>query len=178
MKEEEKLILLIRSEKTRLKGYEGIIDAYQERLYWHIRGMVGSHDNTNDILQNTLIKVWKGLAGFRGESRIYTWLYRIATNEALSFIQKEKNRFGASGEESPFIQQLDNDPYFDGDEAVRLLWKAIDQLPGKQKEVFKLKYFEDMKYEEISEALNTSVGALKASYHHAVQKIRRFLEDD
>ncbi|MGB0178242.1 MAG: RNA polymerase sigma factor, partial [Owenweeksia sp.] len=162
-------------EKTRLKGYESILDLYQERLYWHIRGMVGGHDNANDVLQNTLIKVWKGLDSFRGDSRIYSWLYRIASNEAISFIQREKTRFGASGEQSFFMEKLAQDPYFDGDEATLRLWEAIDRLPDKQKEVFKLKYFEELKYEEMSEMLGTSVGALKASYHHAVQKIRENL---
>ncbi|HCQ15834.1 MAG TPA: RNA polymerase subunit sigma-70 [Cryomorphaceae bacterium] len=172
---EVELISLIRSEKTRLKGYAIIADTYQERLYWHVRSMVGSHDNANDVLQNTFIKVWKGLSGFRGDSKLYTWLYRIASNEAVSFIQKEKRRFGSSDEESIFVQKLNSDPYFDGDEMIRILWEAIDRLPDKQREVFKLKYFEEMKYEEMSELLGTSIGALKASYHHAVQKVKEFL---
>ena len=108
MKEEE-LISLIRSEKTRLKGYAIIVDTYQERLYWHVRSMVGSHDNANDVLQNTFIKVWKGLSGFRGDSKLYTWLYRIASNEAVSFIQKEKRRFGSSDEESTSEENNNNE---------------------------------------------------------------------
>ncbi len=176
--EEDQIITLIRSDRTRLRGYELLVDTYQERLYWHIRGILGNHDDTNDVLQNTLIKVWKGLTSFRGESRLYTWLYRIASNEAFTFLQREKRKPGTVTEEKLIYQKLDSDPYFDGNEAMIRLWQAIDKLPEKQKEVFRLKYFEEMKYQDMSELLSTSVGALKASYHHAVQKIKEFLQED
>ncbi len=170
---EEQIFKLIRKPKTREKGFQFIVNQYQERLYWHIRKIVLSHDDADDVLQNTFIKVWKALDSFRGESRLYTWMYRIATNECLSHLQQQKRKFISAFAEQDYAElNLTDDPYFDGDEATTKLWVAVESLPEKQKLVFKMKYFEDMKYEDISKILGTSVGGLKASYHHAVSKIK------
>lgn len=156
-----------------------IVDKFSERLYWHIRKMVVYHEDANDILQNTFIKAWRSLDSFRGESGLYTWLYRIATNESLTFLKRDtiKTFFSFTDSYKNVEDRLNADPYFSGDETQKLLYKAILSLPPKQRAVFKMRYFDDMKYEEISEVLNTSVGALKASYHHAYQKIQKIIED-
>lgn len=174
--EDQIILKLISDPSTRRKGFNLIVEQYQERLYWHIRKMVLVHDDADDVLQNTFIKIWKALDNFRGESKVYTWLYRIATNESLNHIQKNKRKIqnDIDASEADYIM-LQSDPYFDGEEAEMRLWKAIESLPEKQKVVFKLKYFEEMKYDDMSEVLGTSTGALKASYHHAVNKIKEFL---
>jgi len=157
-----------------------IVKKYQEKLYWHIRKILISHDDTDDVLQNTFIKVFEALPKFRGASSMYTWLYRIATNEALTYLKKRNNRRFLSMDDmdTNLEKTLESDPYTDGD-AIRIkLQKAILILPEKQRLVFNMKYFEEMKYEEMSEILDTSVGALKASYHHAVKKIEQFFNDD
>lgn len=160
----------------REKAFEAIVDTYQERLYWHIRRMVLSHDNADDVLQNTFIKIWKGLASFRGDSKVYTWLYRIATNEALSFLKANKTEtVDFDKVEYSQSHDLQSDVYYNGDEIHAKLMEALETLPEKQKLVFNLKYFDEMKYEEMSDVLGTSVGALKASYHHAVNKIKEHL---
>ena len=161
-------------------AFKQLVLKYQERLYWHIRKIVISHEDADDVLQNTLIKVWKSLPGFRSESGLFTWLYRIATNESLTHLKQKKRRFtGASGDlEIQLSEQLEADPYFDGDEASLKFQKAILKLPEKQRLVFNMKYFDEMKYEQMSEILHTSVGALKASYHHAVKKLEIKLTED
>ncbi|HBT08784.1 MULTISPECIES: RNA polymerase sigma factor [Leeuwenhoekiella] len=157
--------------------FEDLVSQYKERLYWHIRRMVISHDDADDVLQNTFIKVYKNLHNFNGESQIYTWLYRIATNESLTFIKKRKRTTQVGSEElqESLVANLTSDPYFNGDEAQLTLQKAIDTLPAKQKQVFVMKYFDELQYNEISEILDTSEGALKASYHHAVKKITEYV---
>ena len=152
---------------------------YSERLYRQIRKMVLSHDDANDILQEVFIKAWINIDNFRGEAKLSTWLYRIAINESITFLNKLRARNHVSiDEENTFlINRLESDEYFDGDEAQKLLQKAILTLPEKQRLVFQMKYFEEMKYEEMSDILGTSVGALKASYHHAVKKIENFLSN-
>ncbi|MEO2080561.1 MULTISPECIES: RNA polymerase sigma factor [Leeuwenhoekiella] len=157
--------------------FEDLVSQYKERLYWHIRRMVISHDDADDVLQNTFIKVYKNLHNFNGESQIYTWLYRIATNESLTFIKKRKRTTQIGSEElkESLVANLTSDPYFNGDEAQLTLQKAIDTLPAKQKQVFVMKYFDELQYNEISEILDTSEGALKASYHHAVKKITEYV---
>lgn len=157
-----------------------IVRKYQERLYIHIRKIVISHDDTDDVLQETFIKAWKGLPNFREDSKIFTWLYRIATNEALTFLKKKKRRFFLPiGDIHNHLEKtLESDAYFDGNEAQKALQKAIIALPEKQRLVFNMKYFDEMKYDDIAEVLETSVGALKASYHHAVKKIEKFIKDD
>lgn len=155
------------------------VRTYQERLYWHIRKMVLAHDDANDVLQNTFLKAWKGLDNFRGDSQISTWLYRIATNETLSFISQKKMRMTNSLEdiEEGMLQNMQSDPYFDGDEAQLKLQKAILTLPEKQRLIFNMRFYEEMPYEEMSNILDTSVGALKASYHHASRKVEDFLKN-
>jgi RNA polymerase sigma factor (sigma-70 family) len=149
-------------------------------LYWHIRKIVIVHDDADDVLQNTLVKVWKSLQGFRSDSGLYTWLYRIATNEALTFLkQKKKRTFAPWTEvEHKMSETLESDPWFNGDEIQLKLQQAILKLPDKQRIVFNMKYFDEVKYEDMSVILDTSVGALKASYHHAVKKIEAMLGED
>jgi RNA polymerase sigma-70 factor (ECF subfamily) len=173
------LLQLFREEGKENYAFNLIVDKYSERLYWHIRKITASHDDTNDILQNTFVKAWNALPSFREESRLYTWLYRIATNESLTFIKKSKMRsFLSLSDYSKQVEnQLEADPYFNGDETQRIFRKAIMKLPGKQRAVFTMRYYDEMKYEEISEILGTSVGALKASYHHAFQKIQEYLKE-
>ena len=171
--QEKHLLRALRHPDTLHKAFEELVKAHQEPLYWHIRKMVALHDDTNDILQNTFIKAWKGLNNFRGESTLSTWLYRIATNETLTFLEQKKQRALTLGNDyqEELLQQLSADPYFDGDQLQLTLQKAILTLPEKQRLIFNMKYFSDMTYEEISQVLNTSVGALKASYHHTSKKI-------
>ncbi len=162
------------------QAFKQLVLKYQERLYWHIRKIVISHEDADDVLQNTLIKVWKSLPGFRSESGLYTWLYRIATNESLTLLKQNKRKILSpwGDSEMRLSEQLEADPFFDGDEASLKLQKAILKLPEKQRLVFNMKYFDEMKYEEMSKILHTSVGALKASYHHAVKKLKIKLTDD
>lgn len=161
-------------------AFNQLVLKYQERMYWHIRKIVLDHDDTDDVLQNTMIKVWRSLASFRSESGLYTWLYRIATNEALSFLkQKKKKSFAPWVDmEGQMSENLEADPWFNGDEIQLKLQEAILKLPEKQRIVFNMKYFDEVKYEEMSRILGTSVGALKASYHHAVKKIESMLGDN
>jgi len=168
----------LKEEKTRNLAFQNLVKAYQERLYWHIRKIVLTHDDTDDVLQNTFIKVWRNLDNFREESSLYTWLYRIATNESLTFINSTKRRsMIPMNDTSEFLlNNMVSDEFFDGDEIQLKLQEAILTLPDKQRIVFNLKYFEEMKYEAMSEILETSVGALKASFHHAVKKIEEHLK--
>jgi|SRR5665647_265895 len=162
---------------TKERAFTAIIKKYQERLYWHIRRMVVDHEDANDVLQNMFIKVWKGLENFREDSQLYTWLYRIATNESLTFLtqQKKRNSVSLSDDENGLSNKLRSDSHFD---ANKLEWKlqlGIQQLPEKQRLVFNLRYYDEMPYEEMSRVLETSEGALKASYHHAAKKIEEFI---
>ncbi len=160
------------------KAFGLIMSGFKERLYWHIRNMIISHDDTDDILQNTFIKIWRYLPKFEGRSQVYSWAYRIATNETLSFIEQKKRKPTESldKEESYLANSLMADEYFDGDYAEALFREAVQSLPEKQRLVFNMKYFQEMKYSEISTVLETSVGALKASYHHAVKKVEAFVK--
>lgn len=177
--DEANLVEQLRCAETRNKAFEQVVRQYSEQLYWQIRRMVLSHDDANDLLQNTFIKAWSNLDGFRGDARLSTWLYRIALNETLTFLAHEKNlhTIDIDSPEGAMADRLEGDTWFDGDDAQRLLQEAILKLPDKQRLVFNLKYFEEMKYEDMSKLLDTSVGALKASYHLAVTKISNFLED-
>lgn len=174
------LLLAFRNESTREQAFTQLVRTYQERLYWHIRRMVMDHDDANDVLQNVFIKVWKNLAEFREESGLYTWLYRIATNETLTFMEQKKRRATASlsDEEGGFANKLEAQKGFDYKKLEWRLQQAIGELPEKQRLVFNLRYFDEMPYEKMSEVLGTSVGALKASYHHAVKKIEAFFKND
>ena len=174
--DDKELLFQFKNEATRERAFTGIIKKYQEKLYWHIRRMVVEHEDTNDVLQNMFIKVWKNLENFREDSQLYTWLYRIATNESLTFLQQQKkhNSFSLS-DESTLSNKIKADEHFD---ANKLEWKlqlAIQKLPEKQRTVFNLRYYEEMPYEEMSRVLETSEGALKASYHHAVKKIEEYI---
>lgn len=171
------LIAMFREEKTRQQAFRFIVARYQKKLYWHIRRILVDHDDTDDVLQNTFIKTWKGLDGFKEDAQLYTWLYRIATNETMSFIRQRKAElFVRYGDvEFSVEDKLQNSDNFSGDEIQKKLQLAIQQLPEKQRIVFTMKYFEDVKYEDMSEILETSVGALKASYHHAVKKIELYI---
>ena len=159
------------------EAFNGIVNTYSERLYWHVRRFLCNHEDTNDLLQDIYIKVWTALPTFRGESQVFTWLWRIATNEVLNYLRKQKFKAMVSLDSSMDIlrKKIDDDPYFNGNELQRELHKAIQKLPEKQRVVFNMRYFDELKYEEISEITDTSVGALKASYHHAYNKIKEEL---
>ncbi|OWP74221.1 RNA polymerase sigma factor, partial [Flavobacterium oreochromis] len=169
MRDEKLFLTELLNPKTQNEAFRKLIREYQKPLYHHIRNMVSDHDDTDDILQNTFIKVFQNLKNFKGESKLYSWIYRIATNEALTFLNSKAKKKGLSNDElkEKIIQKLEADTHFDGDEIQLKLHKAIATLPEKQQQVFKMKYFEELKYEEISEILKTSVGGLKASYFHA-----------
>ncbi len=176
--DDKELLLQFKQPATKEQAFTRIIKKYQEKLYWHIRRMVVEHEDANDVIQNMFIKVWNGLENFREDSQLYTWLYRIATNESLTFIEQKKKRTVISidaNEESGLSNSIRADKHFD---ANRLEWKlqlAIQQLPEKQRAVFNLRYYDEMPYQEMSKVLETSEGALKASYHHAVKKIEDFI---
>ncbi len=177
--DDKELLHQFKQPETKEKAFTSIIKKYQEKLYWHVRRMVVDHDDANDVLQNVFIKVWKGLENFREDSQLYTWLYRIATNESLTFLDQQKRRSSVSMDEveSGLSNKIKADEGFD---AQKLEWKlqlAIQQLPDKQRAVFTLRYYDEMPYEEMSRVLETSEGALKASYHHAVKKIEDFIRN-
>ncbi|MBR5204082.1 MAG: RNA polymerase sigma factor [Bacteroidaceae bacterium] len=175
---EKEIICLLQDANRQREAFEAIVKEYSEQLYWQIRRLVLSHDDANDILQNTFIKAWSNIEYFRGDAKMSTWLYRIALNECLTYVNKQQanNTLSIDDADMEVVNQLESDLYFDGDETQKVFLRAIHSLPEKQQMVFNLKYFKEMKYEEISEILGTSVGALKASYHHAVKKIETFLE--
>lgn len=175
--EDSELLLMFREPASREKAYTAIIRKYQERLYWHVRRMLVDHDDSNDVLQNVFIRVWNGLDNFREDARLYTWLYRIATNECLSFIEQKKKRASVSlsDVEEGLSNQVRADKDFDANKIEWKLQLAIQKLPEKQRVVFNLRYYDEMPYEEMSRVLETSEGALKASYHHAVKKVEDFL---
>ena len=173
-------IIQLFSQGQHEEAFNGIVNAYTERLYWHVRRLVCSHEDTDDLLQDIFIKVWKALPDFRGDARLYTWLYRIATNEVLNHLRKKRFKalLSLDSVSEMLERSIDNDPSFNGDALQRELHKAIQRLPEKQRTVFNLRYFDEMKYEDIAEITGTSVGALKASYHHAYTKIKSSLEKE
>ena len=166
-------------ENTRHYAFNLLVNQFQQRLYWHIRRILLDHDDTNDVIQNVFIKVWKNFENFRQDSQLYTWLYRIATNESLTFLKQKKRRafVSFSDVEYEMADSLNNDPLFTGDKIQLKLQQAILKLPPQQRIVFNMKYFDAMKYEEISEILGVTVGALKATYHHAVKKISKYVSE-
>lgn len=177
--EDKEILELYRKEGKQEFAFNLLVQKYSERIYWHIRKLTCSHEDSNDILQSSLLKVWENLPGFREESRLYTWIYRIATNETLTFLKKKRLNamLSLSSYDTILANKLQSDPSFNGDKLQMALHKAILHLPDKQRAVFNLRYFNEMKYEEISEILDTSVGALKASYHHAYNKIKAELKE-
>ena len=178
MIDEKALIKQLHDASAKEAAFTQLVREYQEPLYWQIRKMVIVHDDADDVLQNTFIKAWDAIDGFRGESRLQTWLFRIAINESLNHITKKKKVLSIDQTEGSIAYTLASDTYFDGDEVQRQFQTAISTLPEKQRLVFNLKYFDEMKYEDMSSLLGTSIGALKASYHHAVKKISAFFNDN
>ncbi|MCG8308373.1 MAG: sigma-70 family RNA polymerase sigma factor [Cytophagales bacterium] len=177
---DQELLLKLKDPETRNYGFNLMVRKYQQKIYWHIRKMVIDHDDTDDLVQEVFVKVWKHIDNFREDAQLYTWVYRIATNECLNFLRKKKNKFFIPilDVQSELSQKLDSSPYINGDEIQLKLQKALLKLPDKQRLVFNMKYFDEMKYEEISEITGTSIGSLKANYHHAVKKIEEFLKHD
>lgn len=179
---QEDLLLLdkLKDPGTRNEAFKELLSCYQQRLYWHIRNMVKDHQDTDDILQNTFIKVFRNIEKFKGESKLYSWMYRIATNEAITFLNLKAKRLhiDSSDLQTYLIENLQSDIYFEGKEIQLKLQNAIACLPKKQQQVFNMKYFEELKYREMAEILGTSEGALKASYHIAVKKIEEFIKAD
>ncbi|MFP5039455.1 RNA polymerase sigma factor [Parasediminibacterium sp. JCM 36343] len=175
--DDRELLDLFRDGSTKELAFTAIIKKYQEKLYWHIRKMVISHEDTNDMLQNVFIKVWKGLENFREDSQLYTWLYRIATNECLTFLEQQKRKATLSlgDEENGLSNTIKADKNFDGNQLEWKLQLAIQKLPERQRLVFNLRYYDEMPYEKMSKILETSEGALKASYHHAAKKIEQYI---
>ena len=175
---EKEIVVLLQDPARQREAFARIVKEYSEQLYWQIRRLVLTHEDANDILQNTFIKAWTNIEYFRGDAKMSTWLYRIALNECLTFLNKQRasQQLSINEAETEMMNQLESDTYFDGDETQKIFLQAVKQLPDKQQMIFNLKYFKEMKYEEISEILGTSIGALKASYHHAVKKIESFLE--
>ncbi len=171
------LVENLKSEKHKENAFRTLVSVYKERLYWHIRNIVKSHDDTDDVLQNTFVKIYKNINSFKGDSKLFSWMYRIATNESITFINKRAKRLQISNEEAQnlAINNLKSDVYFEGDAIQLKLQQAIATLPEKQQLVFNMKYFEDIKYKDMSEILETSEGALKSSYHIAVKKIEAYL---
>lgn len=175
---DQNIIADLKDESKQNLAFQTLVTTYQERLYWHIRKIVLNHDDTDDVLQNTFLKVWRSVDKFRGDSSLYTWLYRIATNESITFLnsKKKKNMMPLNDVSEYLLENLMSDPYFSGDEIQIKLQQAILRLPEKQRIVFNMKYFDEMKYDDMSKILDTSVGALKASYHHATKKVEEYLK--
>lgn len=180
MIDETQLLEQLKSKSHKEQAFKTLLDLYKERLYWHIRNIVKSHEDTDDVLQNIFIKIFKNIDQFKGDSKLFSWMYCIATNESLTFINKRAKRLQISNEEVQklAINNLPSDVYFEGDTIQLKLQKAIASLPEKQQLVFNMKYFEDIKYKDMSEILETSEGALKASYHIAVKKIESYLTNN
>ena len=175
---DEEIIELFHSERGEDQAFRMLIKEYGERLYWHIRKIVISHEDSNDILQNVFVKIWKGIEEFRYEAKLFTWMYKVATNEAINFLnEKRRKPYGNSEEITVMMEnRLESDPYFDGDDIQRELQKAVLRLSERQRLIFNMKYYDDMKYEDMAEILNVAVGTLKATYHMAVKKIEESLK--
>lgn len=178
--EDSEILAKFSNEKTRNEAFNLLLSKYQQKIYWHIRRFVIDHDDTDDLVQDVFIKVWKNLEKFRSDSQLYTWIYRIATNESITFLNKKKQRNNIPLDEisGDLADTLVASDYFNGDKIQMKLQKALLTLPDKQRLIFNMKYFDELKYEEISEITGTSVGALKASFHIAVKKIEAFMLND
>ncbi|MCC7303276.1 MAG: sigma-70 family RNA polymerase sigma factor [Bacteroidia bacterium] len=174
---DKELLAQFRTPDTRERAFTHLVERYQKKIYWHIRRIVISHDDADDVVQNVFIKVWKSLDKFNEDSQLFTWLYRIATNESLSFLRQKKAHLYVNFDDVAhgLSKTLEDDNYFKGDELQKKLQQAILNLPDKQRIVFNMRYFEEMPYEQMSDVLETSVGALKASYHHAVKKVEEYM---
>ncbi|EJF09144.1 MULTISPECIES: RNA polymerase sigma factor [Pontibacter] len=178
--EDKEILEKFANPDSRNLAFNQLIRKYQQKIYWHVRKMVIDHDDADDLTQEVFIKVWKNLENFRQDAQLYTWLYRIATNECLTFLSSKRKKFflPINDVAAELTEKIDSSPSIDGDEIQLKLQKALLRLPDKQRLVFNMKYYDELKYEEISEILGTSVGALKASYHHAVKKIEEFIKQD
>lgn len=174
--DEQDILKKLQNPQTKRRAFEAIVNAYSRQLYWQIHHLLQNHDDTDDVLQNTFIKAWKGINSFKGDAALFTWLYRIAYNESITFLKQRRQMTSIDDED--FVEQPNfvADEYFDGNETEQVLMQAVSTLPAKQRQVFCMKYFEDKKYEEISSIVGTSIGALKASYHIAVEKITNFVK--
>jgi len=177
---DNKILEMCRNEDSLNFGFDLLVKKYQQRIYWQVRKMVIDHADADDLVQEIFIKIWKNLDSFREDAKLFTWIYRITTNEVLSFLNRKKRRYflSFSSYEDKLIEKLQDDHFFTGDDILKKFQEALLKLPPKQRLVFNMKYFEELKYDEISEILGTSVGALKASYHHAVKKIENFITDN
>ena len=173
---DKQLVAMLRDPATRQKGFAQMVGKYSSKLYWQLRHLVTWHDDADDALQNTFIKAWSALDTFRGESSLSTWLYRIAANEGLAILQRRRDTMSIDDIDANLENMLESDTYFDGDEVQKQLQRALQTLPPKQRQVFSLRYYDNMKYEDMATVLDTSVGALKASYHIAVKKIEEFFD--
>jgi RNA polymerase sigma-70 factor (ECF subfamily) len=177
--EEKELVRRLKNSESRNQAFQQLVAAYQQKVYWHVRKMVIDHDDADDLVQDIFVKIWKNLDRFREDSNLYTWIYRIATNECLTFLNKKKKRYflPIGNDEGELELKLESDLLISGDEVSMKLQKALLKLPDKQRLVFNMRYFDDMTYDDIATITDTSVGALKASYHHAVKKIEDFIRD-
>jgi len=180
LQEEKEFIKDLLNPKTQNEAFKKLLLDYQKPLYNHVRNIVLNHDDADDVLQNTFVKIFQYLKDFKGDSKLFSWMYRIATNESITFLNQKAKRNGTTSQamQSKIVDNLKADTYFDGSEIQIKLQKAINLLPDKQQLVFKMRYFEEIKYEDLSETLGTSVGALKASYHHAVKKIENYMNEN
>ncbi|MGX1024773.1 RNA polymerase sigma factor [Flavobacterium sp. CS20] len=180
IEEEKELISRLCSENQSDSAFTELVELYKEQLYWHIRYLLKNHEDTDDVLQNVFIKIYKNIKKFKGDSRLYSWMYRIAKNESLTFLKKRSKMLKISDEElqTHIVDNLKSDVYFEGDQIQLKLHKAISTLPEKQKEVFQLRYFEEMKYQDMAELLQTSESALKSNYHHASKKVEQYLKSN
>jgi RNA polymerase sigma factor (sigma-70 family) len=178
--DDHELLAFFRDESSRNHAFNLIVRKYQQKIYYHVRRIVIDHDDANDVVQNTFIKAWQGLDSFREEARLFTWLYRIATNESLNFLRKKRTTFFLPliNVEKHLCETLESDPLISADQLQLKLQQAILSLPERQRVVFNMRYFDEMKYEDISEVLGVTVGALKASYHHAMKKVEKFITGD
>jgi len=176
MFDERDLITRLQNEPTRRKAFEELVSRYSTKLYWQIRHLVVDHDDADDVLQNVFVKAWNSVGAFKGDSQLHTWLYRIAYNESLTFLNRKKQTISIDDLDDGIANHLESDAYYDGNEAQQLLQQAIETLPEKQRAVFTMKYYEEMKYEDMAQITGTSVGALKASFFHAVQKITTYIK--
>ena len=174
--DEHEILQRLQDPAAKRKAFEQMVNVYSRKLYWQIHYLLQNHEDTDDVLQNTFIKAWKGIDNFKGESALFTWLYRIAYNESITFLKQQRHMTSIDDEDFVEPANLVADEHFDGDETESLLMQAVSTLPPKQRQVFCMKYFEEQKYEDISELVGTSVGALKASYHIAVEKITSFIK--
>ncbi|PHR12350.1 MAG: RNA polymerase subunit sigma-70 [Aequorivita sp.] len=179
MVEEQELVIALKTEAEKESAFRELVSQYKERLYWQIRNMVLDHDDADDVLQNTFIKVFRNIDSFKGESKLHTWMYRIAANESITFLNKKarRNNVSIDNVKNNAVRKLETDVYFEGDQLQLEFQKAIATLPEKQRLIFTMKYFEDHTFEELSEILETSVGGLKSSYHIAVKKITEFIKN-